>query len=178
MTAPREIDATPAEASVLIKDQLLEARRAFHHCDLAVALDKFVNALGLALQLGSAASQSVLVVVMDVAREMACRGDAEALSALGPALVGLADQVHEADALPTVVMEAWAQLASALGALIGQLGLSLTLPADHRAGMMAHTRARATLLDDSTGNLFALTDWIDQVAAGIENNEADRSPQR
>lgn len=178
MTTPREIDATPAEASALIEDQLIQAQRAYHHCDLTLALDKFVNALGLALQLGPAASQSVLVEVMDVAREMACRGDAEALSALGPALVGLADQVHEADALPTVVMEAWAQLASALGALIGQLGLSLTLTADHRAGMLTHTRARATLLDDSTGNLFALADWIHQVAAGIENNEADRSPQR
>jgi hypothetical protein len=166
VTAPREIDATPAEASALIRGQLLEARRAFQHDDLDLALDRFVTALGLAFQLGPAASHTVLVEVMAAAREMACRGDAEALSALGPALVGLVDQVHEADALLTAVMEAWAQLALALGALIGQLGLSLTLPADHRAGMMAHTRARAVFLDESTGNLFALTDWIDQVAAG------------
>jgi hypothetical protein len=176
VTTPRKIDATPAEALALIKDQVLEARRAFQHCDLALALDRFVNALGLALQLGPAASQSVLVEIMDAAREMARQSDAGALSTLGPALVGLAEQVHEADALPTVIMEAWAQLASALGALIGQLGLSLTLPAEHRAGMMAQTRARAKLLDDSTGNLFALADWIDQVAAGTENNEADQSP--
>jgi hypothetical protein len=177
VTAPREIDATPAEASALIRDQLLKARHALHHNNLDLALDRFVTALGLAFQLGPAASQSVLSEVMDAAREMACQIDAEALSALGPAIVGLVDQMQKADALPTAVMEAWAQLAAALGALIGQLGLALTLPADHRTGMMAHTRARAAFLDESTGNLFALTAWIDQITAGIENNAADQSSQ-
>lgn len=177
MTQPREIHATPAEASALLQAHLLEARRAIQRGELGLGLDRFVTALGLALQLGPAASQSALVEVMDAAREMARDKDAEALSALGPALVGSVDQVHEADALPpTAVMRAWAEVVSALGVLIGQLGLALTLRADHRAGMVKNARTRATLLDDSTSGLFALTEWIDGFAAGMPRDEADRSP--
>jgi hypothetical protein len=176
VTSPREIEATPDEASALFQDHLLEARRAILRGDLDLGLDRYVTALGLALQLGPAASRSVLLEAMDTARKMAREKDAQALAALGPALVGAVDQVHEADALPkTAVMRAWAEVGSALGVLIGQLGLALTLPAEHRAGMMQNARARAALLDDSTGGLFALTEWIDEVASRIPRDEAGRS---
>jgi hypothetical protein len=79
-------------------------------------------------------------------------------------LVGLTQQVKEAGALPpTSVMHAWAELASDLGALIGQVGLALTLNSSHRAGMMGKARMRAALLDDATSDLFALGSWLDQI---------------
>jgi hypothetical protein len=177
VTSPREIEATPAEASALLRDYLLEARRAISRGELDPALGRFVTALGLALQLGPAAIQHVLVEVMGAAREMARDQDAEALSALGPALVGSVVQVHEADALPpTAVMRAWAELASALGVLIGQLGLALTLPAEHRAGMVKNARTRAAVLDDSTDSLFALAEWVEEAATDGPREEDDRGP--
>jgi hypothetical protein len=168
VTSPQTIDLSPTEASALIEHELQESRRALHSNDLESALNRFVRALGLALQLGPAATERVLAAVMVSAREMAGQHDTNALSALGPALVGLTSQVREAAVLPpTAVMEAWAAVASGLGTLIGQLGLALTIASEHRTGMMANARTQASILDDATRNLFALVDWIDQVAADL-----------
>jgi hypothetical protein len=63
-------------------------------------------------------------------------------------------------------MEAWATIATDLGALIGQIGIALSISPDHRSDLLDNTRTRAQLLDDATGNLFALTAWIDELGAG------------
>ena len=162
MTLPQSVNLTPADATALIQKQILEVQSALESSDLESALDSLVSALGLALQLGPAASELVLSEVVAVARELARKDDAGALSSLGPALVGLIQQVRVAGALPpTSVMHAWAELASDLGALIGQVGLALTVGGSHRAGMMNNARMRAALLDDATGDLFALGGWLD-----------------
>ena len=172
MTSPQTIELSPTEATELIQHELQEADHAFHAEDLESALDWFVKALGLALQLGPDATEKVLAEVMAAAREMARQQNAGALSALGPALVGLTDQVRAETALPpTAVMEAWAAVASGLGAILGQLGLALTMAPDHRSGMMTNTHTRAILLDDATGNLFGLADWISLVAANLQDDE-------
>ena len=164
MTSAQSLNLTPADATALIQNQLLEAQSALDRSELESALDSLVSGLGLALQLGPAASELVLSKVVAVARELARRDDASALAALGPALVGLTQHVREAGALPpTSVMHAWAEVASDLGALIGQVGLALTLGRSHRAGMMGKARMRAALLDDATGDLFALASWLDRL---------------
>ena len=164
MTSPQSLHLTPADATALVQNQILEAHNAVERSDLESALDSLISALGLALQLGPAASERVLSEVVSVAQELARRDDAGALAALGPALVGLTRQVREAGALsPTSVMHAWAELTSDLGALIGQVGLALTLASSHQAGMMAKARMRAALLDDATGDLFALGTWLDRL---------------
>jgi hypothetical protein len=169
MTSPQSLDLTPADAAALIQNQILEAQSALERSDLESVLDSLISALGLALQLGPAASELVLSKIVAVARELARRDDAGALAALGPALVGLLQEVREAGALPpTSVMHAWAELASELGALIGQVGLALTLGSSRQAGMMAKARMRAALLDDATGDLFALGSWLDRL--GEESN--------
>ena len=60
-------------------------------------------------------------------------------------------------------MEAWATVAADLGTLIGQVGLALALPAERRTGMLDNARTRASLLDDATQSLFALTAWLDRL---------------
>jgi hypothetical protein len=162
MNLPQSVNLTPADATALVQKQILEAQSALESSDLESALDSLVSALGLALQLGPAASELVLSEVVAIARRLARQGDADALSALGPALVGLIQQVRVAGALPpTSVMHAWAELASDLGALIGQVGLALTVDRSHRATMMSNARMSAALLDDATGDLFALAAWLD-----------------
>jgi len=164
MTPHHSVDLTPAAASGLIQTLLREVHSALDSDDLESALDSVVSAMGLSLQLGPAASEQVLGDVVVVARELARKDDAGALSALGPALVGLIQQVREAEVLPpTKVMGAWAELTSDLGALIGQVGLALTVGVSHRTGMMRKARVRAALLDDATGDLFALASWLDQL---------------
>lgn len=164
MILPQLVNLTPADAAALIQKQLLEAQSALERPDLEAALDSLISALGLALQLGPAASELVLSEVVAVARELARKDDAGALSTLGPALIGLIQQVRVAGALPpTSVMHAWAELASDLGALIGQVGLVLTVSGSHRAGMMGNARTRAALLDDATEDRFALMSWLDQL---------------
>ena len=177
MTSPQTIELSPTEASELIQYELREAHRAFHTGDLESALDRYVSVLGLALQLGPAATERVLAEVMTAAREMTRQQNTNALSALGPALVGLTNQVRKEAALPpTAVMEAWAEVTSALGTIFGQLGLALMIAPDHRSGMMTNTRTRAVLLDDATGNIFGLADWISQVAADLQSDGPARSP--
>lgn len=163
MTAPSAIDLTPAQAADLIHSELIQAAEALQTGDLDAALDGYVRALGLALQLGPAPTEQVLTSVLQAARELAHQGDVEGLSALGPALVGLTTQVCEAGALPpTPVMEAWAIVSADLGTLIGQVGLTLALPFGHRPGMADKARTRATHLDNATDGLLALTAWIDE----------------
>jgi hypothetical protein len=164
MIAPVAIELTPAEASRQIQKELEEASSAVEAQDLDAALDGYVHALGLALQLGPALTEQALVAAFDTARGFAEQPHPEGLSALGPALVDLVRQVRSASALPpTPIMEAWATVASDLGSLIGQVGLVLTLAPDHRAGLIENARSRALLLDQATGELFALTSWIDQL---------------
>lgn len=175
MTSPQTIELSPTEASELIQHELKKGHRAFHTGNLESALDRFVSALGLALQLGPAATQSVLAEMMIAAREMTRQRNAIALSTLGPALVGLTNQVREAGTLPpTTVMEAWATVASALGILFGQLGLVLTIAPGHSSGMMTNTLTRAILVDDATGNIFGLADWINQAATDLQDDEPAR----
>jgi hypothetical protein len=168
LTASRSIELTPAEAADRIDNELGQAWIALGAHDLEPALDGYVRALGLALQLGPAPTEQVLVAILQAARELALRRDADGLSALGPALVGLVTQVRHAGALShTAVMEAWATVADGLGVLTGQLGLALTLPPDRRAGMMSQARAHATLLEDASGGLFGLVDWLDDIARAL-----------
>ncbi len=132
-----------------------------------------MRALGLALQLGPAPTEQVLLAILQTARELACRQDADRLSALGPALEELVSQVHNSCALPpTAVMEVWATVANNLGALIGQLGLAYSISPRHRASIMDSVRSLATLLDEAAGSLFSLGVWIDQLAPGPQDAQA------
>lgn len=175
MDAPKAVELTPVEAAGLIDEGLAEAGRALRSHDLEAALDSYVRAMGLALQLGPAPSEQVLAAILQAARRLTRRQDTDGLSALGPALVELVTQVREAAALPrTAVMETWASFTSDLGALIGQLGLALAIPPDQRAGMMDHARTRAALLDDATDSHFALSAWLDETGS----QEADGASLR
>jgi hypothetical protein len=163
--AAQVVQVTAVGAADLIRTEVTRADEALAANDLDIALDAYVRALGLALQLGPAPTEQVLVAILQAAHTVGLQQDADSLSALGPAVVGLVAQVRTASALPpTAVMEAWATLASDLGALIGQVGLALSIPHDRRAGMMDNARARASLLDDATDGRFALAAWVDTVS--------------
>jgi hypothetical protein len=178
MISPHTVELSATEASEQIRQALQKARRALHSNDLETLLDYLVSALGLALQLGPAATEKVLGEAVAAAREMARQRDANALSALGPALVALTNQVHEANALPrTSVMDAWAAVASGLGALFGELGLVLAIDPHSRSGTMTNTVIRAHLLDDATGNRFELGDWLDEIADDLLEDEPARNRQ-
>jgi hypothetical protein len=158
------VDLTPEQAASLIHTELSQAGEELKASRDQEALDGYVCALGLALQLGPAATEQVLVTILQAAAKLACRLDARGLSALGPALVELVSQVRVTGVLPpTGVMEAWATVAEDLGGLIGQVGLVLALPSGHRTGMLNQARHHATLLDDATGSLFDLAGWIDEL---------------
>jgi len=88
VTSPQTIELSPAEASELIQHELQEAHHAFHTADLESALDRFVSALGLALQLGPAVIERVLTEVMAAAREMARQQNANSGYDLWPAWPG------------------------------------------------------------------------------------------
>jgi hypothetical protein len=173
MTTPQAVDLNTAEAADLLHSELTQAEDSLRAQDLDAAVDNYVRALGLALQLGPAPTEQALVAILGTARELAGQHHAvgrpsasAALSALGPALVGLVAQVCDAGVLPaTSVMEAWAIISSEIGALIGQLGLALALPADHRTGMLDNARTRAALLDGATNGIFTLTAWLEEIQA-------------
>lgn len=166
IVASHAIDLTPPEASAWIGNELAQASEALCAGDLDAALDHYIRALGLALQLGPAPTEDVLVKVLEIAHDFAGQQDASSLSALGPALVGLVDQVREAGVLPpTAIMGAWAAVAADLGALLGQLALALSLPPDHRDDLLDAARAYAVFLDDATHELFSLTPWLDRIRA-------------
>jgi hypothetical protein len=166
MNKPREVSLTLGEAAALIEAELRLAEGSIQEGDIDASLDSYVQALGLALQLGPAPTELVLTSVLRTARALTARQDSEGLAAVGPALAGLVAQMQEANALPASgVMEVWATLTIELGALIGQIGLALSMPRGHRAGMMDHARARASLVDDATTDTFALTSWLDEIPA-------------
>lgn len=167
MTEPLVVDLTPFEAGSFIRRELAMANQALQLENLDAALDGYVRALGLALQLGPAPTEQALVAVLDAARHLARQHDADGLSSLGPALVDLVEQVRVAGVLPpTTIMEAWGTVASDLGMLIGQVGLAFTIPSDHCQAILDNARQHALILEDATGNLFDLSAWLDQVCTG------------
>lgn len=160
MSDPQPVDLTAGEAASLIQHELQAAGLALQAAELDPALDAYVRALGLALQLGPAPAEEVLRAILHGARDLARRGDALGLATLGPAIAGLVGQVQEAGALPaSPVMAAWAAVAAEIGALVGQWGIALSLPAEHRQGLHAQIQARAALLDAATDSLFHLAAW-------------------
>jgi hypothetical protein len=174
MTLVRIVELDATEASKQIGQTLQQTHHALQSKDTEGALDGLVGALGLALQLGPAATVRVLIEAVTVAREMAQRQDADAISALGPALVALTNQVREAGALPgTPVMEAWAAVAAGLGALLGEVGLLLTMDPSRRSTMMMNASIRAALLDDASHERLGLGAWLDELAGDLrEGNPA------
>lgn len=168
MSAPRSIDLTAVEAERLLSRELHAARDSLLSSQLDVAQDKFVSALGLALQLSPAPVERVLLYVMHTIRESALRSDSETLSTFGPALVHVVSQVRDFGALPSSrVMEAWATVASDMGTIIGQVGVALAIESDRCKGMMANARIRAAALDEATGTRFAVAAWIDQISGTL-----------
>ena len=103
MTDPQPIELSPAGAGRWIHTKLAQAEAALGEDDVEGALDAYVQALGLALQLGPAPTEQVLSAILDGAVRLARRQDADGLSAMGPALVGLTGQMREAKALPRSV---------------------------------------------------------------------------
>ena len=171
MTDPQPIEFSPAEAANWIQASLARADSALGENNVDGALDTYVQTLGLALQLGPAATEQVLSAILAGAARLALRQDAGGLSAMGPALVGLTGQMREAKALPqSTVMEAWASIVDGVGALIGQLGLALALPPERRGDMLDNARAHAVLLDDATGSIFGLQNWIDGIASNARQD--------
>lgn len=171
MPLPQEIHLTLDDAVSFIQAELFTAEKALKGGDLETALDSHTRALGLALQLGPAPTELVIRAILRATLYLVEQPDITgrpctptALSALGPALAGLVGQIREADAIPkTAIMGAWSTFAADLGALIGQVGLALSIPAARRASMMDSAHARAALLDAATGERFALTSWLDSI---------------
>jgi hypothetical protein len=161
MNPPLAVDLTPQQAADMLRGELAQADHALQSRGFDAALDSYVRALGLALQLGPAAAEQVLSGIVQAARNLSRGHDADSLSALGPAMVSLVSQMRQAGALPsTPIMEAWATVADDLGMIIGQVGLALSIAPEHRLAMLDSAHTRCALLDDATGNLFAFTDWI------------------
>ena len=166
MTTPQTIDLAPDQAAALLRGQVAQAAKMLQTGCLDAALDRYTCALGLGLQLGPAPTQEVLIAVVDTARSLTHKQDVHSLSALGPALVALVDQVRDASVLPaTAVMEAWAFVATDVATLIGQLGVALELAPERRGDLIDNLRIRATLLDNATDGRFALSTWIDDLGS-------------
>jgi hypothetical protein len=160
------VDLTPEEAVARLQEELGQADRSLAAREVEAALDGYVRALSLALQLGPAAAEVALSALLSGAGRLVRQGDADGLCALGPAVAGAVAQVQAAGALPaTPAMGAWAAVIDDLGALLGQVGLALSLPAERRSGMWRQARGRAALLDEATGNLFGLVDWLGEPPA-------------
>lgn len=164
MSTPESVEVTPGQAIEMLFEELARAEETWRAGRQAEALDSTIRALGLGLQLGPAPTEQGLRSVLQTAREMTALGNSRALNRLGPGMVELVRQVDESGVLRgTPVMQAWAEVVTEVGALIGQMGLALTLPLDRRSGMLDKAHARAALLDDATGGLFALTAWLDDL---------------
>jgi hypothetical protein len=162
MSEPQTLDLTPAGAARILDTELVTAADAWRVGAYDSAVDGYVRALGLALQLGPAPAEQTLAAVLQATRELESSQEAEALATLGPALVDLVRRVRKAGALPaTSVMEAWAELAIDVGALLGQVGLACTLPPERHREMTASAHARATLLDDASSGILGLGVWLD-----------------
>ncbi len=155
------VDLTPDQAAARLQVGLAQAVEALARGEMEAGLDGYVRALGLALQLGPAAVEMALAAILAGADHLVRQGDADGLCALGPAVAGAVAQVQEAGVLPaTPAMAAWAAVTGEVGALLGQVGLALALPAERRAGMWRQVRDRADLLDEATGGLFGLNEWL------------------
>lgn len=164
MAEPKDLELTPAAAASFLKDELGLAEKAIQQDRIEAALDGYVRALGLALQLGPATADQAVASILEASRELASRQYASGLSALGPALVGLIRQMDDVEALPaTATMQAWARFVEGLGALVGQLGLAQSLPKQMRRGMLVNARAHAAVLDDATTGRFRLVAWVDEL---------------
>jgi hypothetical protein len=165
MTEQETVELTLDGIVRLIQEELARVAQALDAGDVEATLDACISALGLALQLSPDATEQVLRVILDAGRTLVASGQSEALSTLGPALVTLADQVRASGVLPvTAAMDAWTTVVSGLGALIGQIGLALAIPASHRAGMWAAASAHAAILDYTTNGLLTLTPWLDTLS--------------
>jgi len=160
MTGYQSLDLAPDQAIDRIRREIMDASRAIQAQQLDAALDGYVRSLGLALQLGPAPTEQVLVALLAAARTLVRNGDAEGLSAWGPALVELVARVRAANALPPMaIMDAWATVASDLATSLGQIGLASSLPPDRRPGLLNQARTRILLLDEATNGRFDLLDW-------------------
>ena len=161
MSEPDILQLTAAAAAAWIARELEQASQVLP-LNLEAAMDGYIRALGLALQLGPAPMEQALDAIHGAALFWGADDNATALSTLGPAVTGLVHQVRDAEALPTTkVMSAWAAATEGLGALIGQVGLALALPPKRRRDLLVQARAQAALLDDVTEGRWQLVDWID-----------------
>jgi hypothetical protein len=171
MSAFQTLDLTPAEAARFLERESAEAGTAWRAGAYDSAVDGYTRALGLALQLGPAAAERVLAGILHTTRDLGSGEEARALAMVGPALVDVVHQVRGAGALPaTRVMEAWAELTLDVGALIGQVGLSYSLPPERRREISTNARTRATLLDDASNSALGLDSWLD--AKELESSDA------
>lgn len=161
MASPSTVELNASQAATLLQRTLQEAGQALRTRDTDSSFDGYVGALGLALQLGPAPTETAVLAIRTAADQLAKDGDSKSLCTLGPALVSLVDQIRASGALPeTPTMDSWATVATEIGTLIGQVGLALAIPPERRSKMMANIHARALLLDDVTGGRFTLGDWL------------------
>ena len=157
MTTPSSVELTASQATTLLQHTLVEAGQSLQAGHADAAFDRYVSSFGLALQLGPGPTEEACLAVLNAADHLARQQDSQGLCTLGPALVGLVDQVRAAGALPpTSIMNSWATVASELGTLAGQVGLALAIPPQRRSEIMGNARAHAILLDDATNGRF----WI------------------
>jgi hypothetical protein len=164
MTQPRSVELTPEEAATLIHNELARASAAFRAGNQETGLSACTSALGLGLQLGPSPAGQILLSLLEEAHSLALRREAATLSALGPALIRLVADVRNAGALaPDSSMVAWANVAEEVGALVGQVGLVLTVEPQGRAGMLAAARRRAERLDEAMRDLFDLVGWLESM---------------
>jgi hypothetical protein len=168
MNDPQVLELTPREAADRIRSELATASKAFQAAEADAGVAACACALGLALQLGPEPTGQVLLSVLEEAQSLARRSQADALSSLGPAVIGLIGQVREAQALPTGAgMIAWASVGEELGTLLGQVGLALSIPSHGRSGMVAAAMARADGLDEATGRIFDLRGWLESLELNV-----------
>ncbi|MEJ2212323.1 MAG: hypothetical protein P8129_25325 [Anaerolineae bacterium] len=166
-TGAESLELTPDQAAARLHGELVDAGQALAAGDLDRALDAYVRGLGLALQLGPEAAEIALGAILAGGAELLRRGDGEGLCALGPAVAGVVDQVQEAGAVaPGPEMQAWTGVAAEVGALLGQVGLALGLPAERREGLWRQAQARAALLDEATGGRLRFSASWDTMGAG------------
>jgi len=157
------LEVPAASAGDVVLAWQAEARRSLDQGDTAAALDRFVELLGLALQVGPESAMSTLHAIVGAARDSVGRGQADLLAALGPALADLVSRLRHSQAAPsTPEMDAWCTAAEEVGALIGQVGLLLDVRPDGRSGLLALVRTRGLLLEEATGGLLGVTDLLNE----------------
>lgn len=161
------VDLTPVQAAAWLQQRLERASVALEAGDVSSALDAYISAVGFSLQLGPAAAQGTLGETVTAAKKWARLEEAGALSALGPALVAVADEIMRSETVSaSPVMGAWAMVTSEVGALVGQVGLAVGVECAHRASMLRHALPRARLLDEITDHRFEMDLWIQNLFAG------------